>query len=125
MAEAVSPIRLSSTAELDQFIEGSVGSAVWLFKHSLICPTSSRAYEEFLGFVGPTGGANVAVIEIQRARDVSKEVAARTGVRHESPQVLLIRDGEAIWQASHWSITEEALAEAARVHGAQAGTIGC
>jgi len=48
----------------------------------------------------------------------------RTGVRHESPQVLLIRDGLAVWHGSHWEITEQALDQAAEDHLA-VETTGC
>ncbi|MEM7357326.1 MAG: monothiol bacilliredoxin BrxC family protein [Acidobacteriota bacterium] len=49
---------------------------------------------------------------MQNARDVSNEIAQRTGVKHESPQALLMRDGTVTWHASHWSIQAEALQEA-------------
>jgi bacillithiol system protein YtxJ len=45
---------------------------------------------------------------------LSDTVAERLGVRHESPQALLIKDGRAVWHASHWSITSEALVSALR-----------
>ena len=51
-------------------------------------------------------------IEIQNAREVSNAVAEKTGVRHESPQALLLRDGEVVWNASHGAITVESLAGA-------------
>ena len=53
-----------------------------------------------------------AIIEIQRARDVSGAVAERTGVRHQSPQALLIRDGKVVWYASHYSIQATAIDQA-------------
>jgi len=118
MVEAASPNRISSSSELDEFLDRSQNGPVWLFKHSLICATSSRAYGEFLDFAaGLTDRDDAAVIEIQRARDISMEAAERTRVRHQSPQVILLRDGQAIWSASHWDITEEALARAAQEYG--------
>jgi bacillithiol system protein YtxJ len=53
---------------------------------------------------------------VQRAREVSREVEARTGVRHESPQALILRGGEAVWSASHWRVTAEAVESALREH---------
>lgn len=117
MADAPEPSRISTHSELDDLMNASRRTPVWLFKHSLICPTSSAAWAQFERFAAAADpDIQTAVIEIQRARDVSQEVAARTGVRHESPQVLLIRDGEAVWSATHWAITERSLEDAAVAH---------
>ncbi len=92
-----------------------------MFKHSLTCGTSDAAYAEFRDFAGAGAdglASRCAVVEVQTAREVSDELARRTGVRHESPQALLLRDGEAIWHASHWRIRGDHLRRAA---GAAAG----
>ena len=108
------PQPLSTAAELDAAFEASTQRPVFVFKHSLICPVSTRADMEFGDFV--RGHTDAAVdfhrIEIQNARPVSDEVAARTGVRHESPQVLLFVDGEVVWHASHAGITTATLGAA-------------
>ena len=52
------------------------------------------------------------MIEIQRARPVSIALAERTGVRHESPQALLLRDARVVWHASHYQIHLTALEKA-------------
>ena len=49
------------------------------------------------------------MIVVQKSRDISEEVSSRTGVRHESPQVILVRNGATLWTASHWKITAEAV----------------
>ncbi|NIR34599.1 MAG: bacillithiol system redox-active protein YtxJ, partial [Actinobacteria bacterium] len=79
---------------------------VMIFKHSLVCPTSSLAFREYERYVAEHGsddGVVHALIEIQNARPVSNAVAEKTGVRHESPQALLLRGGEAVWHESHSS----------------------
>ena len=45
-------------------------------------------------------------------RPLSRLVEERSGVRHESPQTILFRDGAPVWDASHGAITSERLAEA-------------
>ena len=94
---------------LDQFIARSHEAPVLVFKHSTTCPISSAAYQEMKQLA-----AEIALVVVQQARDVSREVEARTGVRHESPQALLLRDGEVVWSASHWHITAEAVERALR-----------
>jgi bacillithiol system protein YtxJ len=56
----------------------------------------------------------VALVEVQRARELSTEIENRLGVAHESPQVLVLRNGEVVWNASHFEITADAVAEAVR-----------
>lgn len=46
-------------------------------------------------------------------RPVSNEIAARLGVKHESPQAILVRGGKAVWHASHRQVTAANLAAAA------------
>lgn len=90
-------------------------SDVWFFKHSLTCGVSSAAWREFEKFVGESSGDHAprfCLLEIQPAREASMALAERLAVRHESPQAILVRDGKAVWHASHWSITSEALSAA-------------
>lgn len=102
--------RLSHIEELDGWMERSRREPVWLFKHSLTCPISATALREFEEFFGDGAAENsCAVIEVQPARDVSSDLARRTGVRHESPQALLLKDGEVVWHASHWQIRADSL----------------
>ena len=94
---------------LEELIARSQNAPVVLFKHSLTCPISARAYRQMQAYEG-----EVALVIVQRAREVSREVEARTGVRHESPQVIILRGGKVAWSASHFDITAEAVAQAAR-----------
>ncbi|MGQ0722063.1 MAG: bacillithiol system redox-active protein YtxJ [Candidatus Eiseniibacteriota bacterium] len=113
-----SSVLVSSLLELDRALDESAHQPVWVFKHSLICSVSvwvRKAWDEFVE--GRSDGALYAVIEIQNAREVSDELARRTGVKHESPQVLLLKDGKAVWSASHWDISRESLEAASGVGG--------
>ena len=109
------PIRLRAITDLETLIEKSHGQPVVIFKHSLTCPISTSAYREYQRYLGSIaeGSESVhALIEIQNARDVSSAVAERTGVRHESPQALVLREGKVVWHASHWDISADALSRA-------------
>jgi bacillithiol system protein YtxJ len=46
---------------------------------------------------------------IQQNRDLSALIAEETGIRHESPQVILFRGGQAAWSASHGAVTLAAM----------------
>lgn len=60
--------------------------------------------------VDPREDLMVGVIRVMEARAASNRVAERTGIRHESPQVILFRDGEAVFDVDNWNITPDALA---------------
>lgn len=97
---------------LDQLLARSEREPVVLFKHSSLCPISAAAYQEMKRLNG-----EVSLLVVQKARAVSKEVEARTGVRHESPQAIILRNGRAVWFASHWGVTADAVEQALREFG--------
>jgi monothiol bacilliredoxin len=105
---------IEDVRELDELLAQSRLQAVWIFKHSLTCPISSRAWSEFCRFAETKPDAGVfAVIEVQNARPVSDALAERTGVRHQSPQAILLRNAAAAWHASHSSVHFAALEKVA------------
>lgn len=101
-------VEISKTNDLDELFEQSNEKPVILFKHSLTCPISHAAYEEMSNLTRE----EVALIFVQDARAVSNEIAARTGVKHESPQTLIVKDGKVVWHASHYGITKTAVTRA-------------
>ena len=106
--------RIESIPQLDLVLERSKDRPVWIFKHSLTCPISSRAWDEFQSFAAgrPEGDGVYVLIEIQNARPLSNAVAERTGIRHQSPQAILLRNAAVAWHASHYSIEVAALLRA-------------
>jgi bacillithiol system protein YtxJ len=80
---------------------------VVLFLHAPRCGISVRAYAE----VERLGG-EVALVVVAGDVDVKRAIAARTGVRHESPQVIVLRGGRPVWSASHFAITATAVRRA-------------
>lgn len=106
---------IESTDALNNLLQEAGGRPQLIFKHSLTCPVSTAALREYQRFLeGRPSEDAVAyhLIEIQKHRDVSNAVADISGVRHESPQAVLFRDGKAAWNASHWSITADSLTQA-------------
>jgi bacillithiol system protein YtxJ len=90
---------LTDKQSLDALIAESRQKPVVVFKHSTACPISSAAYREMEKFEG-----EVNLLVIQSSRDISNEVATLTGVEHESPQVIVLKDGKAVWDASHFDV---------------------
>ena len=92
-------VELNDAAALEEFLKRSQAAPVVLFKHSNSCGISARAYREMSQLNGPVG-----IITVQRARDLSAEIERRFDLPHETPQVLIIRDDKAVWNASHSSV---------------------
>src|SRR5215207_165884 len=103
--------RIDDKAALDHLLTDSRQKPVIVFKHSNTCSISARAYREMEKYEG-----QVNILEVQSARDVSRELANLTGVRHETPQVIILRDGKAVWNASHFDVQAGAVAEAVQTH---------
>ena len=100
-------LRIDDRKRLEDVISDSTTKPVVIFKHSNSCPISSRAYREMEQLDGP-----VNLVEVQAARDISRELADLTGVRHETPQVIVLKNGRAVWNASHFDVKAGAVHEA-------------
>ena len=80
-----------------------------VFKHSTRCPVSTMAWRELAAFRKAHPEAVVYVVHVVEQRDLSNALAARTGVRHESPQAILLEAGRVAWHASHEGVDVRAL----------------
>lgn len=104
---------LSDLDMLEAAIAESRTRPVVLFKHSRNCGVSCEALDELRAHVQSAGAdAAYKVITVQSHRAVSDGAARRLGVRHETPQAIVLRDGRPVWNASHFRITAEALSNA-------------
>ena len=99
--------KIDNKETLDKLITDSKSKPVVIFKHSNACGISSAAYREMEKLED-----QVNLLEVQSARDVSRELAARTGIRHETPQVIVFKDGKAVWNASHFDVKAGAVRKA-------------
>lgn len=81
---------------------------VVFYKHSNMCFTSLRARQRMLALTEP-GDPPVYEVVVQRARAASGEIAARLGVRHESPQVILVAGSRVLFSASHSAVQPDAI----------------
>jgi bacillithiol system protein YtxJ len=94
---------------LNDLFTRSHEAPVVLLKHSATCSISTDVYQAVAAFAG-----DIAVVVVQTARPLSNEIAARTGVRHESPQAIVLRRGRAVWHKSHYDITADGLRRAVK-----------
>ena len=93
--------------------EDSKNGAVLVLKHSATCPVSAAAFREFERF---DTDLPKYFVTVQTHRDISEDMALRLGVRHESPQLLLLVDGDAVWNASHYGISKSKIKSAVEAY---------
>ena len=83
-----------------------------IFKHSPTCGISQKAFAEVSLFVDAHPDVPVYLVDVIRQRALSQQIALSLGIPHESPQVILVANGAALWNASHRGVTSEAIARA-------------
>ncbi|MCZ6857312.1 MAG: bacillithiol system redox-active protein YtxJ [Gemmatimonadetes bacterium] len=101
------PIKsLTTRDELDAALAAPV---VVLYKHSPICAVSTWSLREVQRFEREHPDTAVYHIDVILHRELSNWIAQHFGIRHESPQALVVRDGRHAWATSHSGITADAL----------------
>ncbi len=100
-------VPVADSAAMDALFARSAHEPVLVFKHDPWCIISVVAHRELSQL-----GGEIPTVDVAGARALSLGLAERTGVRHESPQVLVLRDGEVVWLASHGAITAVDVARA-------------
>jgi len=85
---------------------------VVVYKHSPICALSLRALPHIRRFEEQRPDVPVYKVNVIRRRQLADRIAEDLGVRHESPQVIVLNGGEPSWNASHFDVTTEGLLSA-------------
>ncbi|MNH72473.1 hypothetical protein D3C87_708370 [compost metagenome] len=98
---------ISTIDEWNQILEQSSSRGQLVLKHSTTCPVSANALKEFNEFVdtNPNADVDYYLVKVIESRPVSNQIAEDLGVKHESPQVIFVKDKAKYWTASHWSVT--------------------
>jgi bacillithiol system protein YtxJ len=100
---------LTDLQQLDEIINESTETPVIIFKHSTRCIVSRMALKQFENDFDFSSKVNAYFLDLLENRNISSEIASRFGVVHQSPQLILIKDGKAIYNASHSDIASEDL----------------
>jgi bacillithiol system protein YtxJ len=95
---------LTKVSDLDALVAESTEKPVLIFKHSTRCSVSRMVLKQFENGFTAEDSITPYFLDLLNHRDVSNAIADRFGVYHQSPQLLVIKDGKAIFDASHESI---------------------
>mgnify|MGYP002713194169 CR=1 FL=1 len=96
---------LLKISDFDRIIESSYDRTVVIFKHSTRCGISSSVLRKFeKAMVDKQAGYSFNMIKVIENRELSDEIAQRFSIRHESPQLLTIKNKAVQKYGSHYDI---------------------
>lgn len=103
-------IELKSNNQIKEIIEKSKAKPQVIFKHSTRCSISAMAKGRLERSLAP-GNADFYFLDLITYRNLSNQVSSEFDVFHESPQILVIKNGECVYDESHGSITMDEIKE--------------
>lgn len=105
--------QISSTQEADGVISASKEKTQVIFKHSGSCGVSFFAKKNLDSIPAEElSVANMYIVDVIRDRNLAYYLADRFSIRHESPQILVIKNEKVVWHGSHNSVNAENLLQA-------------
>lgn len=101
---------IESTQEIDEIIERSKEKMQIIFKHSTVCPISRMSHDKMKAeYPLNEENADIYYIGVIEQRPISNYVAEKLKVQHESPQMIVLKDGKSIFNESHLMIDPKIL----------------
>ncbi|MBE0392373.1 bacillithiol system redox-active protein YtxJ [Flavobacterium sp. PL002] len=100
---------LNHITQLDEIVTLSKEKPVAIFKHSTRCSISRMALKQFENEFDFPEKVTPYFLDLIAFRDISNNIASRFGVQHQSPQLILIKNGKAVYNTSHSDIDAVAL----------------
>jgi bacillithiol system protein YtxJ len=113
---------LRNLPDLDAALVRAASEPIVIFKHSPTCGVSAQASEEIDELLERAAlPLPLYVVSVRAQREVSEAITKRFGIRHESPQVLLVHRGAVLWHASHFRVSAAEIQSAVERFVAAAG----
>ena len=106
---------VDSASSLDEAINESLHRDIIIFKHSTTCSISQMAKMR-LEDTWDLHEIPAYYLDLKAYRSLSNAISEKLGVHHESPQLLLVRNKECIYDASHFDISVEEIKETISWH---------
>ncbi len=93
----------------ESILRESGEKTVFILKHSISCPGSARAKRHIDALMETNPDIDIHLLIVQEQRELSRRLAERLEVKHESPQLLIIKNGQAAHVLNHGAITTDAV----------------
>jgi len=105
--------KLESADQLSEIQQQSKDQYVVIFKHSTTCSISRTALDRFQRNWNPElmKGVTPYYLDLLAHRDISNQIARNFSVEHQSPQLLVIRNGQSVYDRSHFDIDFKSVQE--------------
>ncbi len=116
-------IRLTSETQFNDLLKRSADIPQVIFKYSGMCGLSDRIKERLENHPAPPN-IDFYFLDIFSSRGLSNKIAATFAVHHESPQALLIQNGECVYEESHNAIRMEHILQQAGLEDPAPGVRG-
>ena len=100
-------VQLETEDQLNELIDSSKDRVVLFFKHSTHCSISAFALRNFEHDWNTGLPVTCVYLDLLNHRDLSNLLAEKTGIIHQSPQVIVLYKNEVIYHASHQNIDAE------------------
>ena len=99
--------KLTDVSQLETVKSASTSNTVLIFKHSTTCSISATALARLERNWKDESAKRIQpfYLDLKSFRDISNKIASEFEVEHESPQVLLIKNGNCVYNASHLGIS--------------------
>jgi len=97
---------LSGSQDWQALIDSSFQEPVLVFKHSPRCGTSAYVRDRLASALS-LETLTFHEVDVIRDRSLSRQIAESVAVHHESPQILLLKNGECVWAEDHMTISPE------------------
>lgn len=104
---------LATPEQVDAFVKDHPAAAI--FKAGT-CHKTSEMFQNVQAQLEAREDLPLGIIRVVEARQASNRVEEMTGIQHESPQLLLFKDGKAVYDRDNWDITAESITEALASH---------
>jgi bacillithiol system protein YtxJ len=103
---AISWIQLTQINQVDTALKNSVGKTIVFFKHSTRCIVSKHALRQFeIEWNFNAADIEFYFLDLLSFREISNYISEVTGVYHQSPQIIVLKENSVIYHASHESIS--------------------
>lgn len=114
---------ITTVEELEEALRQTENEPAFFYKHSTRCPISRGAHRRILMYLDQRDesdevGPPFHLVNVIESRPVSKAVADKLEVPHQSPQLILVEGGKSVWNTSHHNITGENIDKAVAEHAA-------
>ncbi len=99
---------ITTIEEWDDILAKSNEKDQVILKHSTTCPVSFNALDEYNDYLkeNPDENVDFTLVKVRESRPVSNKIEADLDVKHESPQIIYIKDKAKYWSATHWAVTK-------------------